>query len=88
MTITELLERMSNPTEGETFTPDEVQQLIDYHVTRALNDAYTQSRIATAMQEAKQTTTLVSDAMQRLIDLWQPVQEPELKVFTYDEIKE
>lgn len=82
MTITELLEKLADPQPGDTFTPSETQQLIDYHVTRAVNDSYNQSRIATAMQEAQRATGIVSDAMQTLINLWQPVTTPQLEVIT------
>ena len=82
MTITELLDKLANPQPGDTFTHSETQQLIDYHVTRAVNDSYNQSRIATAMQEAQRATGIVSDAMQTLINLWKPVQTPQLEVIT------
>lgn len=82
MTITELIDKLENPQPGDTFTPSETQQLIDYYVTRAVNDSYNQARIAAAMQEAQNATQVVNDAMNTLIALWQPVQTPQLEVIT------
>lgn len=82
MSISELLERLQNPSQGETFSPEEVQQLITYHVDRELHDSYNQAKIANTMLEAQRSTGLVSDAMQTLINLWKPVAAPQFEVVT------
>lgn len=79
--IDELNERMKDP--NETFTPEEVQSLIDWNVTRATNDEYQKARLAAVMQGAAATTEFANESMSRLEALWDASNMvPELEVVT------
>lgn len=79
--IDELNERMTDP--NETFTPEEVQALIDWNVTRATNDEYQKTRLAAVMQGAAATTQFANESMSRLEALWDAsTMVPELEVVT------
>lgn len=81
--IDELNERMTDP--NETFTPEEVQALIDWNVTRATNDEYQKTRIAAVMQGAAATTEFANESMSRLEALWDAsTMVPELEVIDYE----
>lgn len=82
--IDELRERLDNPTEGETFTPDEVRQLMDWYADSQVNNAYNQARIANTMTEAKKATQIVQETMDRLASLYETPVSPTLEVVTYD----
>lgn len=82
--IDELNERMKDPT--ATFTPEEVQSLIDWNVTRATNDEYQKTRIAAVMQGAAATTEFANESMSRLEALWDAsTMVPELEVIDYEQ---
>ena len=81
--IDELNERMTDP--NETFTPEEVQALIDWNVTRATNDEYQKTRLAAVMQGAAATTEFANASMSRLEALWDAAtMVPELEVIDYE----
>lgn len=83
-TIDELRERLDNPTEGDTFTPDEVRTLMDWYADSQVKDAYNQARIANTMTEAKRTTQIVQETMDRLASLYETPVSPRLEVVKYD----
>lgn len=81
--IDELNERMTDP--NETFTPEEVQALIDWNVNRATNDEYQKTRLAAVMQGAAATTEFANESMSRLEALWDAsTMVPELEVIDYE----
>lgn len=81
--IDELNERMTDS--NETFTPEEVQALIDWNVTRATNDEYQKTRLAAVMQGAAATTEFANESMSRLEALWDAsTMVPELEVVSYE----
>lgn len=81
--IDALNERMTDP--NETFTPEEVQALIDWNVTRATNDEYQKTRLAAVMQGAAATTEFANESMSRLEALWDAsTMVPELEVIDYE----
>ena len=82
--IDELRERLDNPTEGETFTPDEVRQLMEWYADLQVNDAYNKARIANTMSEAKRATAIVQETMERLASLYETPITPTLEVIAYD----
>lgn len=59
--IDALNERMQDP--QETFTPDEVQALIDWNVRRATTDQYQQARIASMLQATQSARDTITNAM-------------------------
>ena len=82
--IDELRNRLDNPTEGETFTPDEVRKLMEWYADSQVTNAYNQARIANTMTEAKKATAIVQATMQKLESLYQTPVSPVLEVVKYD----
>lgn len=81
--IDALNERMTDL--NETFTPEEVQALIDWNVARATNDEYQKTRLAAVMQGAAATTEFANESMSRLEALWDAsTMVPELEVIDYE----
>ena len=73
--------RMEDPT--ETFTQEEVQALIDWHVARATADEYNTTKLAAIMQAATATTAYANAAMDNLLALWDASpMVPDLQVIT------
>ena len=81
--IDELRERLDNPTEGETFTPEEVHKLMEWYADSQVTNAYNQARIANTMTEAKRATQIVQDTMAKIESLYQTPVAPRLEVVTY-----
>lgn len=81
--IDELRERLDNPQEGETFTPTEVQQLMEWYADSQVNDAYNQARIANTMTEARRATEIIQETMQQLASLYETPVSPTLEVVAY-----
>ena len=82
--IDELRERLDNPTEGETFTPDEVRKLMEWYADSQVTNAYNRARIANTMTEAKRATQIVQKTMERLASLYETPVSPRLEVVKYD----
>lgn len=84
MTIDELQEKLDNPQPGDTFTPSEVQQLIDWHVNLEVSSAYTQARIADSLSQSTILRDSIANSVQTLIDAFRPVQTPQWEVIVDD----
>lgn len=66
--IDELNERMKDPT--ATFTPDEVQALIDWNVNSALKSDYQTQRVQDALAQSAAEAAYANAAMDQLLQLW------------------
>lgn len=66
--IDELNERMKDPT--ATFTPDEVQALIDWNVNSALKSDYQTQRVQDALAQSAAEAAHANAAMDQLLQLW------------------
>lgn len=66
--IDTLNERLKDP--NETFTADEVQRLVDWHVKHAMTDQYQKTRVASALQESQAMKDKVAATMDKLLSLW------------------
>lgn len=66
--VAPLLTRLEDP--NETFSTQEVQELMSYAEQRAANDIYLTSKLATVMQTSVATQAIVNNAMQQLISMW------------------
>lgn len=79
--IDALNERLKDP-EG-IFTSAEAQALVDWHVNRAHADEYQKSRIADMMMHNAEVAAHANEAMDKLLDLWDPSpMAPTLEVAT------
>lgn len=66
--IDELNERMKDPT--ATFTPDEVQALIDWNVKSALKSDYQTQRVQDALAQSAAEAAYANAAMDQLLQRW------------------
>lgn len=64
----ELLDKLNDP--SATFDVQEVRALMDYSEQKAAKDIYLNTKLATVMQNSKQTKEIVDSCMQQLLDLW------------------
>lgn len=66
--INELLNKLDDP--SATFDVQEVRALMDYAEQKASKDIYLNAKLATVMQNSKQTKEIVDSCMQQLLNLW------------------
>lgn len=66
--IDELNERLKDP--NETFTAEEVQRLVDWHVTHAMTDQYQRTRVVSILQESQDRKDKLAATMDKLLSLW------------------
>lgn len=66
--IDALNERLKDP--NETFTADEAQRLVDWHVKHAMTDQYQQTRVASILQESQDRKDKLAATMDKLLSLW------------------
>lgn len=88
MTISELLEKLADPQPGDTFTPSETQQLIDWEVNKAVNSAYTQARIANSLTQSTSLMESIKTSVQTLMSNYKTVPTPQLEVITDESSQE
>lgn len=85
MDISTLIDRLTHRAPGESFTPDEVDALIDWYVSHAVTDAQRESWDE-ANEQANAAIVAKSNAtMNQLLSLWDPTpMTPTLEVISND----
>ena len=73
--VDELMKRIED--DAATFTAEEVRQVLEHVERQALNDVYNKARIAQSAQRSAEIVQRSSDAMERLVQLIEPVTEPQ-----------
>lgn len=82
--VDELVKRLEDDT--ATFTALEVRTLLDWTFERVSKDAYNQSRIATALQQAQELQEFNQRIITELLDKWESTPTtPTLQVVSYDQ---
>lgn len=81
-TIDALKQRLED--DSATFTAQEVRTLLDWSVTHAANDVYTQARIASSLQHTQEMHDFSQRIITQLIDKWEPNTTPTLQVINYE----
>lgn len=81
-TIDDLKKRLED--DSETFTAQEVRTLLDWSVTHAANDVYTQARIASSLQHTQDMHDFSKNVIAQLLDRWETDTTPTLQVISYE----
>lgn len=85
MDISTLIDRLTNRAPGESFTPDEVDALIDWYVQHAVTDAQRESWDEANAQANQAIVDKSTATMNQLLSLWDGTpMKPTLEVVTYD----
>lgn len=80
--IAVLLNRLKSEPDA-TFTHDEVQALIDWHIERAADQATYQHRIATEQRLADEESIRAAEQHQRIMEMLERDSAPVLQVVPY-----
>ena len=85
MDISTLIDRLTNRAPGESFTPEEVDALIDWYVQHAVTDAQRESWDEANAQANQAIVDKSTATMNQLLSLWDGTpMTPTLEVVTYD----
>lgn len=85
MDISTLIDRLKNRVQGESFTPDEVDALIDWYVQHAVTDAERESWDEANAQANQAIVEKSTATMNQLLSLWDSTpMTPTLEVITND----
>lgn len=85
MDISTLIDRLKNRVQGESFTPDEVDALIDWYVQHAVTDAERESWDEANAQANQAIVDKSTATMNQLLSLWDSTpMTPTLEVIAND----
>lgn len=81
-TIDDLKKRLED--DSATFTAQEVRTLLDWSVSHAANDVYTQARIASSLQHTQDMHDFSKSVIAHLLEKWESNTTPTLQVISYE----
>lgn len=85
MDISTLIDRLKNRVQGESFTPEEVDALIDWYVQHAVTDAERESWDEANAQANQAIVDKSTATMNQLLSLWDSTpMTPTLEVIAND----